>query len=62
MRAPRNKADQRDLFSGTRSAGKCMLRYGLGRYSMYHPQAPDGQSYCDVCGRAVFRGMGRWWE
>jgi hypothetical protein len=58
----RNKVFNRVWFDGTRSAGKCMLRYGLGRYSMYHPGAPAGQSYCDVCGRVVFRGMGRWWE
>jgi len=54
--------DGRLMFSGTQSAGKCYMRYGLGRYREYHPQAPAGQSYCDVCGRAVLRGMGRWWE
>lgn len=45
-------------------AGRCMARgyVGRGEWTSYHDRAPEGASYCRVCGRLVLRGFGAWWD
>lgn len=46
------------------SAGRCMARGYIGRseWITYHDRAPQGVSFCEVCGRQVLRGFGAWWD
>lgn len=46
------------------SAGRCMARGVPGHrlWTSYHDEAPQGVSWCRVCGRRVLRGFGTWWD
>ena len=52
-----------DLQRVGRYANGCRRRrLGGLAFRSYHPDAPQGLSWCSVCHRVVIRGKGRWWR